>query len=78
MWVKKTKRTIECDKSTIICDIGITQYDDGTVKYEEKKKVYHWMWQKIQTNVMLILPNVTMKQSNVRKKKKEPPNVTKE
>ena len=38
LWVKKTKRTIECDKSTIICDIGITQYDDRTVKYEEKKK----------------------------------------
>ena len=33
---------------------------------------------KVQIDVMLVLPNVTMKPSNVRKKKKEPPNVTKE
>ena len=29
------------------------------------------------SNVMLVLPNVTMKPSNVRKKIREPPNVTK-
>ena len=32
---------------------------------------------KIQSNKMLVLPNMTMKLSNVRKKIKEPPNVTK-
>ena len=30
---------------------------------------------KVRSNKMLILPNVTMKLSNVRKKIKEPPNV---
>ena len=34
---------------------------------------------KVQTDVMLVLPNMTMEPSNVRKKKiKELPNVTKE
>ena len=33
---------------------------------------------KVLSNVILILPNVTMEPSNVRKKKREPPNVTKE
>ena len=32
---------------------------------------------KVQLYVMLVLPNVTMKLSNVRKKIKVPPNVTK-
>ena len=34
---------------------------------------------KVSSNVMLVLPNVTMESSNVRKKKKKrkPPNVTK-
>ena len=33
---------------------------------------------KVQTYVMLVLPNVTIELSNVRKKKGEPLNVTKE
>ena len=33
---------------------------------------------KVQTYVMLVLPNVTIELSNVRKKKEEPLNVTKE
>ena len=33
---------------------------------------------KVQTDVMLVLLNVIMEPSNVRKKKREPPNVTKE
>ena len=33
---------------------------------------------KVQTYVMLVLPNVTIELSNVRKKKREPLNVTKE
>ena len=36
------------------------------------------MWKKVQTNVMLVLPNVTMEPSNVKKKKNESPYVTKE
>ena len=33
---------------------------------------------KVQTYVLLVLPNVTIELSNVRKKKEEPLNVTKE
>ena len=33
---------------------------------------------KVLSNAMLVLPNVTMESSNVRKKIREPPNVTKE
>ena len=32
---------------------------------------------KVHIDVMLVLPNMTMKPSNMRKKIKEPPNVTK-
>ena len=65
---KKNKGTPECDKSTVICNIGIAQYENGTIECEEKKK--------IQSHVMLVLHNVRMILSNVRKKR-EPSNVTK-
>ena len=66
MWVKN-KRTIECDKSMVICDVGIAQCDDEIVKCEKKKRVQPNV-AKVQLYVMLVLPHVTMKTSNVRKK----------
>ena len=50
----------------VTCDVGIAQYDNRTVKCEEKIKVPPNV-RKVQSNVMLVLPNVTIKPSNVRK-----------
>ena len=66
MW-EKNKGITECDKNTVTCDVGIAQYHNGTVKCKEKLK-YHQMWERIRSNVMLVLLNVTMEPSNVRKK----------
>ena len=66
---KKKKKTIECDKNTVTCDVGTTQ-------------ISIWLWncqmwvkikvplnvRKIWSNKMLVLFNMTMKLSNVRKK----------
>ena len=49
------------------CDIGIIQYDDGTVKCEKKNRVPPNM-KKLQSKVMLVLANVIMELSNMRKK----------
>ena len=48
---------------------GIVQYEDETVKYEEKKKKEPLNVTKLQSHVMLVLHNVSMELSNVRKKK---------
>ena len=53
----------------VICDFGTTQYDDGIVNCEGKKKVQLNV-AKIQSYVMLVLPNMTLELSNVRKKEK--------
>ena len=61
------KGTIECDKSTITCDVGTTQYEDGTVKCEKKVNEPPNVRKKL-SHMMLVLHNVRMKSSNVRKK----------
>ena len=72
---KKNKGTIKCDKRTVTCDVGTAQCEDGTIKCEKKNKGTTKCG-KIQSHVMLVLHNVRMVQSNMRKKKiKEPPNV---
>ena len=49
----------------VTCNVGTAQCDDRIVKCEENKiKVPP---RKVWSNVMLVLPNVTMKPSNVRK-----------
>ena len=64
--VRKNKCTTECNKSTIICDVGTTKFDNGTIKYEEKKKEPLNVT-KVWPHVMLMLPNVTIELSNMRK-----------
>ena len=59
--------TIECDKSTITCDVGTTQYEDGTVKCEKKVNEPPNVRKEL-SHMMLVLHNVRMKSSNVRKK----------
>ena len=59
-----------------MCDVDIAQYDDRTIKCEEKNNgpteydkstiIYH-----------VLLLNVTMELSNMRKKIRGPPNLTK-
>ena len=66
MWEKK-KSTTECGKNTVKCDISTTQYDNGTIKCEKKNKVPLYVT-KVQSDLMFLLPNVTMKPSNVSKK----------
>ena len=51
----------------VICDVGIAQCDDEIVKCEKKIRVQPNV-AKVQLYVMLVLPHVTMKTSNVRKK----------
>ena len=68
---KKKKKTIECDKNTIIGDIGIAQCDNGTIKYEKKKKIrVPPNVTKVRSEVMLVLNNVRIEPSNVKKKNK--------
>ena len=62
------KKTIECDKNTVICDIGTTQCDDGIIKYEKKKIRIPSNVTKVRSKVMLILQNVRIEPSNVRKR----------
>ena len=65
--VKGGKGTIECDKSTITCDVGTTQYEDGTVKCEKKVNEPPNVRKEL-SHMMLVLHNVRIKSSNVRKK----------
>ena len=64
---KKNKGITECDKSTVIYDVDTIQCENGIIKYEKKIKVPLNV-RKIRSNVMLVLPNVTIEPSNVRKK----------
>ena len=68
--VRKKKGIIECVKSKVTCDVGIAQCDNGTIKCEKKqnKIMVPQIVTKVWLDVMLVLPNVTMKFSNVRKK----------
>ena len=52
----------------VTCDIGIAQCDNKTIKYEKKKIKVPSNVRKIRLYVMLVLPNVTIELSNVRKK----------
>ena len=71
MWEKNTSAT-ECGKSTVKCDVSIAQYDNETNKCKKKKIREPSNVTKVQSYVMLVLPNVTMELSNVRKKLKYP------
>ena len=72
MW-EKNKGTTKCDKRTVTCDVKTTQYEDETVKYEKKareppnvtKKTI--ICDKNRADVMLVLLNMKMKPSNLRK-----------
>ena len=63
-------------KSMVRYDIGITQCDDWTVKCKEKNRLLSNVT-KVLSEMMLVLPNVIMKLSNLRKKNRVPLNVTK-
>ena len=53
---------------TVICDVGAAQFEDGTIKCEKKiKEPLNVI--KVQSHVMLVLRNVRMVPSNMRKKK---------
>ena len=52
----------------VTCNVGTAQYDDRIVKCEENKIKVPPNVRNVQSNVMLVLPNVTMEPSNVRKK----------
>ena len=67
---KKNKGTTECDKSTVTCDVGTAQCEDSAIKYEEKKikEPSNVKCGKIQSHVRLVLHNMRMVPSNVRKK----------
>ena len=75
--VTKNKGTTECNKSTITYVVSTAKCEDGIIKCVEKKKKEPLNMTKLLLDVMLILSNETMEPSNVRKKIKELPNVTK-
>ena len=64
---RKSKETTKCEKKTITCDIGTTQYEYGTVKCEKKVNKPPNVRKEL-SHMMLVLHNVRMKSSNVRKK----------
>ena len=66
MWGKKIGYT-ECDKSTVKSDVDTAQCGNGTGKCEKKNRVPPNVI-KVQLEVMLVFPNVTIEQSNVIKK----------
>ena len=70
------KQITKCDKSMARSDVGITQCNNGTVKCEKKNRIPLNVT-KVHTYVMLVPFNVTMEPSNVRKKIREPLDVTK-
>ena len=74
---RKKKSTTECDKSTPRNDVGTAQCNNGTAKFENKKQGTINVT-KVELDVMLVLPIVTIEPSNLRKKINEPLNVTKE
>ena len=49
------------------CNIGIAQCNNGTVKCEKKNRVPSNVT-KVQSYVMLVLPNMTIELSNVKNK----------
>ena len=63
---KKNKETIKCDKSTITCDVDTAQCEDGTIKYEKKIRELQNVT-KVQSHVILVLHNMRIVPSNVRK-----------
>ena len=65
--MRKKKGIIECDKSTVTCDVGTAQCENSTIKCGKKNKGTT-KCAKIQSYVMLVLHNVRMVPSNVRKK----------
>ena len=64
---EKKKGTTECDKSIVTCDVGTTQFEDSIIKWEKKISEPPNVT-KVQQHVMLVLHNVRMVSSNVRKK----------
>ena len=76
MWGKKNKETTKRDKRIVTCDVGTAQCEDEAIKCEKKINEPPNVT-KVLSNMMLVLPNVTMEPSNVRKKKRELLNVTK-
>ena len=54
-------------QNTVTCKVSATQYEDDTIKYEKKIKELLNVT-KVQSHVMLVLRNVKMVPSNVRKK----------
>ena len=65
--MSKKKRTIDCNKSEVMCDIGIVQYDNETIECEKKIREPPKVT-KVQSHVILVLHNLIMVLSNVRKK----------
>ena len=64
---EKKKRTIKCDKSTVTCDVSTAQCENGTFKCKKNIRKPPNVT-KVQSHVMLVLHNVRMMPSNVRKK----------
>ena len=61
----------------VISDVGTVQCNNGIIKFETKKNRVPLNVTKVESNMMLTLPNVSMEPSNVRTKIKELLNVTK-
>ena len=65
---EKNYGTTECDKSTVRSNVGTALYNNGTIKFENKKNRVPLNVTKIESDAMLVLLNVIMELSNVRKK----------
>ena len=66
---KKSKGTTKCEKRIVTYDVGAAQCDDGTVKCEKKVREPPNVIIEL-SYVMLELHNMSIKPSNVEKKKR--------
>ena len=66
--VRKNKGTTKCGKSTVIYDVSTAYCKDGTIECEKKKRELFYVT-KVQSHVILVLHNVKIVLSNVRKNK---------
>ena len=69
MW-ENNKGTNKYDKSIVTCDVDTAPYDDETIKCERNKIKVPPIVIKVRLDMMLVLPNITMKLSNMWKKNK--------
>ena len=64
---QKSKGTTKCEKRTVTCNVGIAQCENKTIKCEKKVREPLNVTKEL-SHVILVLHNMMIEPSNVRKK----------